>query len=102
MTTPSDAPDDDDLVDLETAARLCGLPTEMILEFTRTRIISVVRRDDSATPAFDTVCLHRLRQIETLHHEWSLTPHSIGFVMDLFDRLEAAERELRVLRERLR
>ena len=102
MTTPSDTPDDDDLVDLETAARLCGLPAEMILEFSRTRVIRVVHGGDPATPAFDAVCLHRLRRIETLHHEWSMAPHSIGFVMDLFDRLEAAERELRVLRERLR
>jgi hypothetical protein len=102
MTDPSDTPDDDDLVDLETAARLCGLPAEMILEFTRTRVVTVVRDGDPAGPAFDTVCLHRLRQIETLHHEWSMAPHSIGFVMDLFDRLEAAERELRVLRERMR
>lgn len=101
MSTPSDSPDDD-VVDLETAARLCGLPTEMILEFSRTQIISVVRTSDSDSPVFDTVCLHRLRQIETLHHEWSMAPRSIGFVMDLFDRLEAAERELRVLRERLR
>jgi len=100
MSTSSDSPDDD-VVDLETAARLCGLPTEMILEFSRTEVISVVR-GDADSPAFDTVCLHRLRQIETLHYEWSMAPRSIGFVMDLFDRLEAAERELRVLRERLR
>jgi hypothetical protein len=102
MTPPSDTPDDDDLVDLETAARLCGLPAEMILEFSRTQVISVVRSGEADAPAFDTVCLHRLRQIETLHHEWSMAPRSIRFVMDLFDRLEAAERELRVLRERLR
>jgi hypothetical protein len=102
MTPPSDTPDDDDLVDLEAAARLCGLPAELILEFSRTRVISVVRGDDPAAPAFDTVCLHRLRQIETLHRDWSMAPRSIGFVMDLFDRLEAAERELRKLRERLR
>ena len=101
MSTSSDSPDDD-VVDLETAARLCGLPTEMILEFSRTQIISVVRTGDSDSPSFDTVCLHRLRQIETLHHEWSMAPRSIGFVLDLFDRLEAAERELRTLRERLR
>jgi len=101
MTTPSESPDDD-VVDLETAARLCGLPTEMILEFSRTQVISVVRGGDRESPAFDSVGLHRLRQIETLHHEWSMAPHSIGFVMDLFDRLEAAERELRALRERLR
>lgn len=101
MATPPESPDDD-LVDLETAARLCGLPAEMILEFSRTRVISVVRGGAPDAPVFDTVCLHRLRQIEALHHDWSLTPRSIGFVMDLFDRLEAAERELRVLRERLR
>jgi len=101
MSTPSDSPDDD-IVDLETAARLSGLPSEMILEFSRTQVISVVRSGNSDSPAFDAVCLHRLRQIETLHHEWSMAPRSIGFVMDLFDRLEAAERELRLLRERLR
>ena len=101
MTTPSAAPDDE-LVDLETAARLCGLPAEMILEFSRTRVISVTRGGGPEAPVFDTVCLHRLRQIEALHHEWSMAPRSIGLVMDLFDRLEAAERELRVLRERLR
>ena len=101
MTTPSDSPDDD-LVDLETAARLCGLPTEMILEFSRTQVISVTGGGGGNALAFDSVCIHRLRRIEALHHEWSMAPRSIGFVMDLFDRLEAAERELRVLRERLR
>ena len=101
MSTPSDSPDDD-LVDLETAARLCGLPTEMILEFSRTQVISVSGGGGGSAPVFDSVCIHRLRRIESLHHEWSMAPRSIGFVMDLFDRLEAAERELRVLRERLR
>ena len=99
---PADDSNEDDWVDLETASRLCGLPAEMILEFSRTRVISVVRRGDSGAPAFDPAGLHRLRQIEALQRDWSMAPPSIGFVMDLLERLEAAERELRALRERLR
>ena len=101
MTTSHDVPDDDQ-VDLATASRLCGLPAETILEFSRTRIVTVVRGADPEAPVFDIAGLHRLRQIEALHHDWSLPPRSIGLVMDLLDRLEAAERELHGLRERMR
>lgn len=99
---PADDSSEDDWVDLETASRLCGLPAETILEFSRTRVVAVVRGGDPDTPLFDAASLHRLRQIEALHRDWSLPPRSIGFVMELLDRLEAAERELRGLRERMR
>ncbi|MCW1925652.1 chaperone modulator CbpM [Luteolibacter arcticus] len=95
-------PADGELLDLEAASRLCGLPSEMIVEFTRTKVISVVRGGEPESLAFDSVCLHRLRKIEALHHDLSMTPKSIHFVMDLLDRLESAERELRMMRERLR
>ncbi|MCW1884725.1 chaperone modulator CbpM [Luteolibacter flavescens] len=100
MSTPS--PTGDDLVDLDTAARLCGLPAETILEYSRTEVITVTSSGEGSPPAFDAVCLHRLRRIEALHHEWSMPPGSVGLVMGLLDRLEAAERELRAMRERQR
>lgn len=102
MNADSDPSDDSDHVDLETASRLCGLPAEMILEFSRTRIVSVVQTAAGEPPRFDDASLLRLRRIESLHLDWSLPPPSIRMVMELFDRLESAERELRALRERHR
>lgn len=91
---------DEELYDLETAAELSGMHPEMILEFCRAHVVTLHRRGDS--PHFDSHGIHRLRQIETLLHERSMSLRSIRFVMELMERLESTEREVRKLRERMR
>ena len=90
----------DELFDLEAAAELSGMHPEMILEFCRAHIVALHRRGDFLQ--FDNRGIHRLRLIETLRHERSMSLRSIRFVVELMERLDSAERELRILRERVR
>jgi hypothetical protein len=89
-----------EVYDLATAAELSGMHPGMILELGQARVVTVIQGDDSATPLFDTRAIYRLRQIEVLREERALSMRSVRFVVELIDRLEAAERELRSLRER--
>ena len=90
----------DEIFDLETAAELSGMHPEMILEFCRAHVVALRRHGDQ--PQFDNLGIHRLRQIEILRQERSMSLRSIRFVMELMERLDSAERELRTLRERVR
>jgi hypothetical protein len=90
-----------DFVDLHAAAELTGIHPEMILEFTRARIIRVTTHHDDS-PRFDNHAIYRLRQIAILRHDRAMSLRSIRFVVELLDRLDAAESQLRTLRERLR
>ncbi len=90
----------DEVFDLETAAELSGMHPEMILEFCRAHVVALHPRGDR--PRFDNRGIHRLRLIETLRQERGMSLRSIRFVVDLMERLDAAERELRALRERVR
>lgn len=82
--------------DLLTTADLTGMHPEMILEFSRSRM---VRSQPSANgaPRFDQHAIFRLRQIATLRQHHSMRLRSIRLVLELVDRLEAAEAELRRL-----
>lgn len=102
MNTPdndSSSHDDDEVIDIADLAGLCGLRPDDILEYHRLRIVSL--RASGGTFQAGTRTLHRLRHISILRDEHGMKPTSIGFVLDLMDRLDAAERELRNLRERL-
>lgn len=94
-------PPDDAVYTLEAAAELSGIHPGILLELGRARVVAVVAGEDPEAPRFDTRALYRLRQIEILRQERSLSMHSVRFVIDLIERLEAAERELRTLRERM-
>ena len=85
--------------DLEAAAEICGMHPEMILEYARADL--VVLRQEGGRYHLDCRAIHRLRQIAVLREERSLSLRSIRFVMELMERLDAAEGELRVLRERV-
>src|SRR5690606_12051298 len=100
-TTQNDSPshDDDDSIDITDLAGLCGLRQDDILEYHRLRIVSLRSTDGTYRAGVHT--LSRLRHISILQDEHGMKPASIGFVLNLMDRLDAAERELRSLRERL-
>jgi len=87
--------------DLAAAAELSGIHPEMILEFTRARLIRFSPLAPSGSPHFDNRALFRLRQIQSLRHDRAMSLRSIRLVVDLLDRLDAAEAQLRSLRERL-
>jgi len=95
---------------LEAASELTGMHPQMVIEFVRASLVvpsSTTRpagdadaESEPADPAFDAAALYRLRQIEHLrtHHQAHL--RTICLVLGLLDRAEAAERELRQLRDR--
>lgn len=87
---------------LEESARLTGMHREMILTFLEGRYVQPACTDDEGRPYFDHGGLLRLRRIEQLRSAWGIDLRVLPKVVGLLDRLEAAEEELRVLRERLR
>ena len=89
-------------VDLASASELSGMHPEMIIEVTRANIVLVARRDRAGNPYFDDEAIYRLRQIEHLRSEQRAHMRTIRLIMELLDRAESAERELRWLRDRMR
>lgn len=89
----------EDFHDLARAAELCGMHPEMILEYARAHVVTLAREGDLYH--LDSHAIHRLRQIAVLREERGMSLRSIRFVMELIGRLEAAEQELRVLREKV-
>lgn len=83
---------------LSTASELTGLHPEFIEEILRA---SFVHAADPAGTVFDERGLCRLRQIADLHHRQGLNLRTVKLIVDLLDRLEDAEVELRALRERI-
>jgi hypothetical protein len=100
LSFPHAAAAADEVFDLDAAAELSGMHPEMILEFCRADVVAL--RHHGADPKFDNRGIHRLRLIETLRQERGMSLRSIRFVVELMERLDAAETELRVLRERVR
>jgi hypothetical protein len=74
----------------------------MILEFIRADLIHVHARGPEGSPRFDEYEITRLRHIEYLRRHERLSLHTVCYIVRLLDRLDAAERELRTLRERIR
>jgi len=107
----SDASDEPEPLGLDAASKLTGMHPQMVIEFVRASLVvpsSTSRpagdpdaESEPAAPAFDAAALYRLRQIEHLrtHHQAHL--RTIRLVLGLLDRAEAAERELRHLRDRI-
>jgi DNA-binding transcriptional MerR regulator len=89
-------------VDLEMASQLSGMHPEMILEVTRAQLVVISRQDRSGNPYFDDEAIYRLRQIEELRMKQRMQMRTVRLIMQLRDRAEAAEREVRWLRERMR
>ena len=99
---PTQTGNTDGVVDLEMASELSGVHPEMILELTRARMVSVSWQDRSGNPYFDDEAIYRLRQIDRLRTRERVQMRTIRLILELMDRAETAERELRWLRERVR
>jgi MerR HTH family regulatory protein len=93
-------PVEEEVYDLEAAAELSGLHPGIILELVRSRVLTRIHDRSTDSPRFDARAIYRLRQIGVLREERTLSMHSVRFVIDLIERLEAAELELRALREK--
>ena len=93
-------PAEEEIYDLEAAAELSGLHPGIILELVRSRVLTRIHKRSEDSPCFDARAIYRLRQIGVLREERTLSMHSVRFVIDLIERLEAAELELRALREK--
>ncbi len=89
-------------VDLDAASRLSGMHPEMILEVTRARLVVVAHKDREGNPYFDDAAIYRLRQIEHLRNQQRVQMRTIRLIIQLMDRAESAEREVRWLREQIR
>lgn len=85
---------------LSHAADMSGLHPEMILEFVRAEVINVSSHDGSGVPLFRNHHITRLRKIQHLRFVERVKFRTIRYLMKLLDRLEAAEQELRTLREK--
>ena len=90
-----------DLFDLRSTGKLSGMHPEMVLEFVRAELVSVAREDMSGNPFFDEGAIYRLRQIEYLRTKQQAHLRTIRLIMRLLDRVDAAEMELRHLRDRI-
>lgn len=103
MSTPSNTgsthDDDNGGMDIDDLSRLCGMGRNEILEFSRLRFVSL--QSSGGRIRADVHTLRRLRHICTLRDDHEMNVPAIGYVLGLMDRLEAAEHELRILRERL-
>lgn len=82
---------------LAEVCELTGLHREFVLEIVSARLVRAVDPDE---PAFDESGLCRLRQIAEMRHHQQLNLRTVRLIVQLLDRLERAEAELRVLRER--
>ena len=82
--------------DLSAASELTGLDQEFILEIVGARLAPAV----NPQPVLDERGICRLRQIAELRDHRHLNLRTVKLTLDLMDRLEAAEEELRVLGER--
>jgi hypothetical protein len=86
-------------VDLDTASELSGLHRDLILEFARAEWIAC--RHPHPHPMFDEHAIYRLRQIDHLRRSPGVTMRTVRLIVELQNRVERAEAELRHLRERL-
>jgi DNA-binding transcriptional MerR regulator len=88
-------------INLQSASDLSGMHQEMILEFIRAELVTAAGKDQSGNPYFDDEGVYRLRQIEYLRHDQQAHLRTIRLVLQLMERAEAAEREVRRLRDRV-
>lgn|GEM_PF-918186 len=101
LTCVTEAPVESLLSDLAEASKICGLHPEMIEEFLRGHLVCGFR-GKAGQIYFDQSGISRLRQIAYLREHEHTSLRTVRYIASLLDNLEAQERELRELRERLR
>ena len=82
------------------ASEMSGMHPEMIDEFLRAHLLHAAAFDEEC-PLFDVSAIYRMRQIENLRVQQHANLRTIRLVVELMDRLETAEDELRRLRNRM-
>ena len=87
---------------LEQTAEMTGMHPDMILELVRVDLVQVLRGSSAEAPQFDEFAIARLRHIEHLREHEKLSLRAVSYIVRLLDQLNAADQELRELRERLR
>jgi len=85
---------------LSEASEMSGMHPEMIDEFLRAHLLRAVAYEKDV-PLFDVSCIYRMRQIENLRIQQHANLRTIRLIVELMDRLETAEDELRRLRNRI-
>lgn len=86
---------------LEEAADLTGLHPEMIEEFLRAHLVDAFE-GRSGKIYFDQAGIARLRHIAHLREHEHTSLRTLRYIVTLLDNLEAQEKEIRILRERMR
>jgi|GEM_PF-3368444 len=92
--------------DLKSLSELTGMHEELILEFAQAHLVEPAEAwdpsDEDAAPLFNERGLIRLRQIAELRENQEVSLGTLRLIVCMLERLEAAETELRALKERLR
>jgi len=90
-------------VPLDSASRETGLHQDLIVELTRAHLVDCDAKGPGETELFfDQHALLRLRQIAELRERQHVNLRTIKLIVQLMDRLEHAENELRFFREQSR
>lgn len=89
------------LADLKEASDLCGLHPEMIEEFLRAGLVHGFQSEQGEI-YLDQSGIARLRHIAYLRDHEHTSLRTLRYIVGLLDNLDALEREIRELRERLR
>lgn len=89
------------LESLSEASDLSGLHPEMIEELLRGRLVKAVQGNEGEI-YFDSSGISRLRHIAYLRDHEHTSLKTLRYIVNLLDHLEAQEKELQELRERMR
>lgn len=88
------------LCDLAEASELSGLHPEMIEELLRGQLVQAFQSPKGEV-FFDQAGIARLRQIAYLREHENTSLRTLRYIVGLLDNLEAKDKELRELRERV-
>jgi DNA-binding transcriptional MerR regulator len=83
---------------LETAARLAGVPTEMLRYYCRLGLFGAARARAETEPTFDDDALYELRRIEHYRRRHGVNRRALPLLCELWRELDRLQAELRFLR----
>lgn len=89
------------LTPLEEAVDVSGVEEAVVVGLCERRIVAPAARDEAGTLYFDHRTVFQLRRIERYRETLGLDAVGIEVVLGLLERIDALERELRWLRERI-
>ena len=92
-------PQPDTLYPLDTTARLAGVERRTVLVYCRHGMIHPAEGHEDETWQFSEETVRVIRRIEDLRETHGVNLAGIRMIMELMNRLEQLEREVRFLRE---